>query len=477
MPRKYYLLFLLLFSTSVFAKNHLVELRALNAELLADYLTEQGYDIPGHVEATGKVDVVTENPKALEQLAVTLSNDAKLNFEIRGVTPTAPYRKFAGTGVADFLESYYDREESLNVLKGLERDYPDYARVYNLNEWLGLPKTPDGNALYALQVSERPGVVEDEPKMLVIGQHHAREVTTHHIVLDSATALLKSVAAGEESAKKFVKDSSIWFVPVVNPDGLQHVFEVDRMWRKNRARNSDGSRGVDLNRNYAFKWGACGMNSPIGASEVFKGPSAQSEVEVQVMDKLNAKLRAQYVLSFHSYGNEVLYPYLCGDMAESEIYYGLRDRLADKLGYGMRVGSASGEDFEQHYARYGSLAFLIEVGTTFQPSFETYKQTIWPTIGKAVPFILSEMHSAFVQLQVVDSATGSPLEAKLSLEEIEFKEGESRSTDAFGSYRWRLSPGTYSLSVEREGYRTKTVPVVASGRIDKLRIELEKSGS
>ncbi|MCB0405082.1 MAG: hypothetical protein KDD51_09870 [Bdellovibrionales bacterium] len=477
MPGKYFFFILCFISTSLFAKNHLVELRALDAEALADYLTERGYDIPGHVEATGKVDVVTENPEALQQLAAKLASHAKLKFEVRQITPTESYRRFAGTGVADFIEAYYDREESLKVLQTLERDYPDYARVYNLNEWLGLPKTPDGNSLYALQVSARPGVVEDEPKMIVIGQHHAREVTTHHIVLDSATALLKSVAAGEASAQKVVKDSSVWFVPVVNPDGLQHVFDVDRMWRKNRAHNSDGSRGVDLNRNYAFKWGACGMNSAIGSSEVFKGPAPQSEIEVQVMDKLNAKLRAEYVLSFHSYGNEVLYPYLCGEMAESEIYYGLRDRLADELGYGMRVGSASGEDFEQHYARYGSLAFLVEVGTTFQPSFETYKESIWPTIGKAVPFILSEMHSTFVHIQVVDGATGAPLEAKLDLQEIDFKEGEVRSTDAFGSYRWRLSPGTYSLSVEREGYRRKTVPVVASGRVDKLRIELEKSGS
>src|SRR5690606_34320118 len=110
---------------------------------------------------------------------------------------------------------------------------------------------------------------------------------------------------------------------------------------------------------------------------VYKGPEPMSEVEVQVMDRLNSKLRFQYAISYHSAGDEVLYPYLCGDMAEAPVYYSLMENLAAELGFGKRVASSSGEDFEHHYARYGTISFLLEVGPTFQPDYTYYETTVW----------------------------------------------------------------------------------------------------
>lgn len=58
-----------------------------------------------------------------------------------------------------------------------------------------------------------------------------------------------------------VNTTELWFLPVANPDGYDFTFsEGNRLWRKNlRDNNGDGEitirDGVDLNRNFAVKWG------------------------------------------------------------------------------------------------------------------------------------------------------------------------------------------------------------------------------
>ena len=70
--------------------------------------------------------------------------------------------------------------------------------------------------------------------------------------------------------KKWVDNLEIWFVPVVNPDGYQFVFnnQSQIIWRKNlRDNNNDGKfspeiDGVDLNRNYDYHWAIEGDRFP-----------------------------------------------------------------------------------------------------------------------------------------------------------------------------------------------------------------------
>jgi murein tripeptide amidase MpaA len=55
-------------------------------------------------------------------------------------------------------------------------------------------------------------------------------------------------------------DIDIYVVPNVNPDGYEYSRTSDRMWRKNRSGPRKGCYGVDLNRNFAFKWGYSGVS-------------------------------------------------------------------------------------------------------------------------------------------------------------------------------------------------------------------------
>ena len=70
----------------------------------------------------------------------------------------------------------------------------------------------------------------------------------------------------------------MWFIPVVNPDG--YVFNEliepfgGGMHRKNRKDTNCGNgtmRGVDLNRNFSFGWGANNSgSSPDPCSDVYE---------------------------------------------------------------------------------------------------------------------------------------------------------------------------------------------------------------
>ena len=103
----------------------------------------------------------------------------------------------------------------------------------------------------------------------------------------------------------------MWVAPMVNPDGHEHTRTQDRLWRKNRRRNPDGSIGVDPNRNYGYMWGTLNVNtsSHVPVDETYVGPRAFSEPETRAVRNLVARELFGGVLTYHSYSQLILYPW------------------------------------------------------------------------------------------------------------------------------------------------------------------------
>lgn len=100
-----------------------------------------------------------------------------------------------------------------------------------------------------------------------------------------------------------------YFQPVVNPDGYEYTHRADRLWRKNRS-GSGRCAGVDLNRNFGFHWGGKGTsNRP--CSEIYGGPHAFSEPESAAQKRFFEQTTEKFhaFLTFHSYGQYILYPW------------------------------------------------------------------------------------------------------------------------------------------------------------------------
>lgn len=134
----------------------------------------------------------------------------------------------------------------------------------------------------------RPAVIGSR----VIGRSVAgRPIHAYHVgdPASSRTAVVMSTMHGDERSTRVIVNSlvdggrvrglDLWLVPVVNPDGLA------RNTRKN-------ARGVDLNRNFPFRW------APLdGRYE--SGPKAASEPETKALMRFFARVRPRRVVSLH----------------------------------------------------------------------------------------------------------------------------------------------------------------------------------
>jgi hypothetical protein len=115
-----------------------------------------------------------------------------------------------------------------------------------------------------------------------------------------------------------VNTREIWIIPDVNPDGGEYDIATGayRSWRKNRQPNAGSSAvGTDLNRNWSWQWGCCGGSSGTFSSETYRGASAFSAPETQVVRNfVNSRVvgGAQQIkanIDFHTYSELVLWPY------------------------------------------------------------------------------------------------------------------------------------------------------------------------
>lgn len=154
-----------------------------------------------------------------------------------------------------------------------------------------------------------------KPAIFIEGGIHAREwispATVTYVIRDLVT---------DPRHSHLLDQFDFFILPVVNPDGYEYSHTTDRLWRKNRAANPATlglCRGVDLNRNFGFKW-AHELNifdprpaSPIPCLDSYHGPSAFSEPESRAVRDfvMERRHRIKGYLAFHSFGNKILYPW------------------------------------------------------------------------------------------------------------------------------------------------------------------------
>lgn len=339
---------------------------------------------------------------------------------------------------------------------------PNIAAKVNLSALPGGATTHDGNSIYALKISDNVATDEDEPAIFVIAQHHARELNSPHMVI-GAMARVVSGYASDPALQAVVDGYELYFVPMVNPDGVDHVWNVDEFWRKNRRPNSGGSYGVDLNRNYPFLWGQCGASTN-ETSNTYRGPSAGSEPETITMRNAIERLRPEIYIDFHSSGQEVLRTYApCANEPSAVAAFIERyvDDLRAPMNYNKRYPSASGEAPEDHWATSGTLSYLIEIGTSFQPDFTltvTEEARVWPGVERA----LTGWRPA-VRGHVTSSAGNQPLEADISFSPSFFSLGEqTKSRLRDGRYGLWLPLGSWNVTYSAPGHLPTTLPVTVT---------------
>ncbi|HPF38594.1 MAG TPA: M14 family zinc carboxypeptidase [Phycisphaerae bacterium] len=376
--------------------------------------------------------------------------------------------------------AYLDPTEVEAFLSQVVADHPDITRMFSVGV------TTEGRDIWAIEISDHPGDEEDEPAVLLNGLHHSREVVTPHIITDAIDVLTDGYAANDPQIVAWVRDYKSIMIPMVNPDGSARVHAGDLNHRKNlRAVCTTSNPGVDLNRNYPYKWGAgtvCERGSGSSGStcsDAYRGASAASEPETQAMMALSQIMRFSIVVSYHSYGRFIDYPYACNPgspdlrMPEHDaidaMMHGMRDAIFDVDGVSyavnspIAIGPVNGDDTSWYYAHEGAYPFIVETTTSFQPSFSLVAGIVARNRA-GWRYLYERLGGARIDVHVTSDC--EPLDAEVTILDYTYDTGElPRMTFLpFGRWTYLVPPNdNYTIRVSKPGYQTQDMNVVVGG--------------
>lgn len=304
---------------------------------------------------------------------IIVANPGIEPFElIPGVQIKVPYN----IDVVDTNIDYtYDILET--DLMGLEARYP-FITVGSIGE------SVLGKQLYYVKL----GVGANE--VSYNGVHHSLEWITAPLLMKFIENFARAYSRGENIRGYNIGDiwrsSSIYIVPMVNPDGVELVlnglnknnpfyYDLKRWNNGSEDFSKDwqaNNRGVDINHNYNAMWqlskeaeASYGVYGP-GPTR-YSGPYPVSEPETKSMVRFTNSHNFRLVLAYHSQGEVIYWQY--GEMTPSESKR-IGELFAKASGYSLTettgIASYAGykDWFIQDHRRPG---FTIEVGKGKNP--------------------------------------------------------------------------------------------------------------
>ena len=299
-----------------------------------------------------------------------------------------------------------------------------------LTKVVSIGKTVRGQDILALKLTKHAAKSKDgsKPAVLYMSNQHAREWITPEMTRRLMHYYLDNYKK-DKRVRKIVDSTELWFVLSANPDGYDHTFKDSstRLWRKNlRDVNGDGAistgDGVDLNRNFAYKWGYDDEgSSPNPTSETYRGASPGSEPETKALDALQKRVGFTYGINYHSAAELLLYGVgwqVATDTPDDVMYKALAGTPDNSAipGYHPQVSSelyTTNGEADGHAANVNGLAMFTPEMSTCQTAsnidpndqwnasdcrsvfnFPDDEKLIQDEFAKNVPFALSVAESA-----------------------------------------------------------------------------------
>ena len=240
----------------------------------------------------------------------------------------------------------------------------------------------DGHDIWAFKVSDNPNEDEEEPEVLYTGLTHAREPVGMMNLFYFVQLLCESYGTDPELTY-LVDNREMWFIPVINPDGYLYNESIQPngggMHRKNRRDTNCGdgtNRGVDLNRNYGYGWGANNTgSSPDPCSTTYRGTEEFSEPETAAVRDFVEDREFMNVLHYHAYSNVLIHPYGNASLPEEPdltTYREVGEEMTHYNGYAVGTGfevigyTVNGDAVDWSYGDQGLIAYTPEVGSSSQ---------------------------------------------------------------------------------------------------------------
>jgi len=275
--------------------------------------------------------------------------------------------------------------------------YPEFTKL----EQIG--KSVEGRPIYAIRLGN------GKKEVLFDASLHAREHMSTNVVMEMLDTygfhyLNKTKYAGF-NVRSTLDAVSIWFVPMMNPDGVTLVQSGAKAVKNgalatringssNFARWKANVRGVDLNDNFDANWNKVKSSTKKPAFQGYGGPRAFSEPESVALRDFVRKHSFKTYISYHSSG-QVVYWFQWQKGAQAARDITLARRITSLTGYSIvppmyLPGSGSSADWFIHEKKMPGLTIEISPYVGNRPIPLTYWDRIWKQNHKVGLFVAQD---------------------------------------------------------------------------------------
>ncbi|KAI0116805.1 hypothetical protein F4814DRAFT_414014 [Daldinia grandis] len=351
-------------------------------------------------------------PDLARAVAATYPSNAAANSATqslskdRGITPANDIPLPKKQGVDDvFFHDYQPLSVTYSWLKLLDSMFRGRGLVRMVN----IGRSYEGRDILGLRVgTPRSGASSDgsdarKDIILITGGIHAREWISISTVNYVAWSFIKSVDEDPMIAK-ILEHFDIVFIPVLNPDGYEYTWDVDRLWRKSRQRTKmQYCPGFDLDHAFGYRWDDTRHQSEpcsesYGGDQPFEAVEA-GELADWVRNETDSGVNFAAYLDLHSYSQQVLYPYAYSCVARPPNIENLRE-VAMNLAKHMRL--SNGEVYTTTSACEGAVVNENPVDFTY----DAQRARVEAGGGSVIDYIFHEFGARYsYQIKLRD--TGS----------------------------------------------------------------------
>ncbi len=292
------------------------------------------------------------------------------------------------------LGGYKTYEEMLDDISYMHDLFPHFiTKIKPIGDFL----TQEKRRIYWTKISSPTKNLKSQ--VLYTALHHAREPGSMLQLLYFMWYVLENYE-NDPMIKTLLDHVELYFIPCVNPDG--YLFNEagyargNVYWRKNRRIINSIPYGVDLNRNYGFKWGLDNEgSSDIYMSQIYRGPEPFSEPETQAVAYFCKQHEFKTALNAHTFSALLIYPWgYTYDLTEDSVaFYNLGNSLTKENNYThgnskiiYRVNGDSDDWMYGDTSKNKIFSFTPEVGrfgfwAPREVLIPDCKQMLWTNIG------------------------------------------------------------------------------------------------
>lgn len=294
----------------------------------------------------------------------------------------------------------YSYDMMTKHLQQLQKTYPDAIQLQSIG------KTAYNRDIWAVRVGR------GDASIFINGSHHAREWITSILNMTMIENYARSYSDNTSfegyPTKEILDHMSIWFVPMVNPDGVTlQQFGLDAFPKQEHSKliqMNEGSidftkwkanaQGIDLNRQYDADWGNIRANSGKLFWWNYKGPRPVYANETKAMVEFTYRIKPEIAVSYHSSG-EILFWNFHTLPKNLERDRKLAAAFAQLTGYSLvkPTSNPSGGGYTDWFiSTFNKPGFTPEVGVNVSNRHVPVKyfETIWKQNKKSGIWLASE---------------------------------------------------------------------------------------